>query len=97
MVRRLILFTCVIAMAASGVGFAATTGRMMGAVLDNDGLALPGVTVSISSDKLIGGPQMAISGADGGFVFNLLPVGIYRVEANLPGFQPAAADLRCPP
>ncbi len=94
MVRRFMVATCVVLLAASGVALAATTGRMAGNILDNEGLALPGVTVTISSDSLIGGPQVAISGADGGFVFNLLPVGAYRVEANLPGFQPASAEVR---
>lgn len=94
MFRRVVMTFCVVAMLASAAGFAATTGRLMGTVKDNDGLALPGVTVQISSDKLIGGPQLAITDANGGFAFNLLPVGLYTVTANLPGFKPAKGQVR---
>ncbi len=94
MVRRLLVSTCVLLMVAAGIGQAATTGRMTGTVQDSGGIALPGVTVSISSDKLIGGSQMSITGANGDYVFNLLPIGMYTVEANLPGFQPAVAEIR---
>ena len=94
MKSRLAITLCIIMLGLTSFGYAATTGRMSGTVLDNNGVSLPGVTVSISSEKLIGGPQVTITGVDGDFIFNILPVGIYRVEANLPGFQPAAADIR---
>ena len=93
MVRRTVLFVVVVTLLASA-GWAVTTGRMAGTVLDNDGLALPGVTVQISSPQLIGGPQIAITGTDGGFAFNLLAPGAYTVEANLAGFQPAVGEIR---
>lgn len=94
MFRRVVLSFCVVAMLASAAGFAATTGRLTGTVKDNTGLALPGVTVQISSDKLIGGPQVAITGAEGEFSFNLLSVGLYTVSASLPGFQAASGQVR---
>ncbi len=92
--RRVLIAAVIVTLAIAGGGEAATTGRMAGSVVDNDGIALPGATVSITSEALIGGPQVAVTEVDGGFVFNLLPVGAYRVEANLPGFQPAAAEIR---
>jgi hypothetical protein len=91
--RRICVMLVLTALVASA-GFAATTGRMTGTVKDNDGLALPGVTVQISSDRLIGGPQIAITDGNGAFVFNLLAPGTYSVEATLAGFQPASGEVR---
>jgi hypothetical protein len=93
MFRRFCFLMAVVLLAASGV-FAANTGRLAGQVLDSDGAALPGVTVQISSAQLIGGPQVAIAGADGEFAFNLLPVGMYTVDATLPGFRPSSGEVR---
>ena len=93
MARRVFL-SLAIALLCVSAAFAANTGRLAGQVLDNDGVALPGVTVQISSAQLIGGPQSAVSGVEGEFAFNLLPPGDYTVEAVLPGFRPAAGELR---
>jgi hypothetical protein len=94
MFRRILIALCVVGLLAASVGEAVTTSRLRGTVRDNQGIALPGVTVQISSPSLIGGPQVAISGGEGGFVFNLLPVGMYTVEASLVGFQTVAAEVR---
>jgi hypothetical protein len=93
MARRVFFFLGICLLAVSGV-FAANTGRLTGQVLDNNGAPLPGVTVQITSVALIGGPQVAISGADGEFAFNLLAVGTYTVEATLPGFRPSTGEVR---
>ena len=94
MFRRMILAVCLVALVSSSAVFAATTSRLTGEVFDNDGLAMPGVTVQISSDKLIGGPQIAIADGEGRFTFNLLPVGMYTVEATLVGFKPASGQVQ---
>lgn len=94
MFRRMILALCLVALVSSSAVFAATTSRLTGEVFDNDGVAMPGVTVQISSDKLIGGPQIAIADGEGRFVFNLLPVGLYTVEATLVGFKPASGQVQ---
>jgi len=93
MQRRVLVSLCVIALLASAAGYAATTGRLNGTVKDNDGVALPGVTVQISSPNLMG-TQVAITGGDGGFSFAALPVGPYTVEASLVGFQGATGEVR---
>ncbi len=90
MQRTFVVLLAIVVVAAGS--FAATTGRMTGTVTDNEGIALPGVTVSISSDKLMGGTQVAITDVDGSFVFNILPIGLYRAEANLSGFRLAVAE-----
>lgn len=94
MLRRVLISLCVVGLIAASFGEAATTGRLRGTVQDNDGLPLPGVTVQISSDALIGGAQIAITDAEGKFMFNLLPPGMYQVEATLVGFQPSAGEVR---
>jgi len=65
MFRRVTLALCLIALVSSFTAFAATTSRMAGEVFDNDGRVMPGVTIQISSDKLIGGPQIAIADDQG--------------------------------
>jgi len=92
--RRAFIFIGIACLLIAGLAFGANTGRLAGRVLDSEGAPLPGVTVQITSANLIGGPQVAISGADGEFAFNLLQVGDYTVEANLAGFRPAAGELR---
>jgi hypothetical protein len=84
---------CLVVLIA-GVASAATTSRLKGEVADNDGVPMPGVTIQISSDKLIGGPQIAIADGNGAFVFNLLPVGTYTVQATLAGFQPVTGEVQ---
>ena len=93
MARR-VLFSLGVALLCVSAAYAANTGRLAGQVLDNDGAALPGVTVQIASSQLIGGPQSAVSGVDGEFSFNLLPPGDYTVEAVLPGFRPQSGEVR---
>ncbi len=93
MQRRVLVSLCVIALLASAAGYAATTGRLNGTVKDNEGLALPGVTVQITSVNLMGS-QVAITGGNGGFSFAALPIGVYTVEASLVGFQGATGEVR---
>jgi hypothetical protein len=93
MQRRVLVSLCVIALLASAAGYAATTGRLNGTVKDNEGLALPGVTVQITSVNLMGS-QVAITGGEGTFNFAALPVGMYTVEASLVGFQGAVGEVR---
>ena len=62
--------------------------------MDNQGAALPGVTVSLGSDVLIGGVQVQITDGEGQFQFNLLPPGQYQVRTDLPGFVPGEVEAR---
>lgn len=64
------------------------TGAIQGRVLDEQGRAIPGVTVVISGPKLIGGPKTTITSKNGRYRFPALPPGTYEVEARLSGFTP---------
>jgi hypothetical protein len=62
------------------------TGSISGRAEDTSGAALPGVTVSITSDNLIGGARTAVTDESGTYRFTLLPGGKYTVKFELAGF-----------
>jgi len=61
------------------------TGAIIGTILDEDRTPLPGVTVTVSSPKLMG-TRSAVTDIEGKYRFPALPPGIYSVKAELPGF-----------
>lgn len=75
----------VLALVAPALGQTAAT-RFVGAVRDNQGGVLPGVTVTVTSPALIGA-QSAISEANGTYQFPTLPAGVYKLTFELAGFQ----------
>jgi hypothetical protein len=64
-----------------------TTGSLIGTVKDTQGGVLAGVTVTISSASLIGGPRVARTGPDGRFAFVKLDPGAYDVRCELASFK----------
>jgi len=64
-----------------------TTGTIFGRVTDAQGLAAPGVTVTVSSPSLQG-LRTATTSLAGDYVVTLLPTGSYTVEFTLSGFTP---------
>ncbi len=62
------------------------TGSISGRAEDASGAALPGVSVSIASDNLIGGARSAVTDGQGVYRFTLLPGGRYTVKFELSGF-----------
>ncbi|MBI3403646.1 MAG: TonB-dependent receptor [Acidobacteria bacterium] len=63
------------------------SGSITGVITDSSGGILPGVTVSLSGDTLIGGTQTQISDGSGRYRFDRLPPGSYRVRIELQGFK----------
>ena len=63
------------------------TGRILGKITGVDGLPMPGVTVTASSDIVMGGSRTAVTGNTGSYRFAALPPGVYSVTAVLNGFQ----------
>jgi hypothetical protein len=61
------------------------TGAIRGVVTDEQGAALPGVNVTLSSQNLMG-IRTFVTDAGGEFRFPALPPGEYQVKAELPGF-----------
>jgi hypothetical protein len=63
------------------------TGSMVGKVVDNDGNALPGVTVTLEGPALQGKITF-VTGENGAYRFPVVPVGIgYQITLEMPGFQ----------
>jgi len=77
-----------LALSAAGPGFAqgALTGSLQGFVRDDQGGALPGVTVTATSSALVMGKATTVTDGRGGYRFPSLPPGSYVVEAALSGF-----------
>ncbi len=73
-------------------GWAQTTGSIEGLVNDSEGKPIPGVTVTISSGALVGGPRTAYTNEQGVFRFPSVPVGTYSVEAAGAGFEKVSAE-----
>jgi outer membrane receptor protein involved in Fe transport len=63
-----------------------TTGTIRGHVQDAQGLALPGVAVTVTSPNLQGA-RTVVSSENGDYVVTLLPSGSYTVSFELSGFQ----------
>jgi hypothetical protein len=70
---------------ASGTAFAQLqTGNLYGTVKDDQGAALPGVTVTLTGS---GAPQVQVTNAQGQFRFLGLGPGSYSLKAELEGFS----------
>jgi hypothetical protein len=79
------LLVALIAVPASGQSQAAN-GSIEGTVMDTSGGVLPGVTVTITNTDT-GAERSVISNVDGLYRALLLPLGQYRVVAELQGFK----------
>jgi len=83
---RFVLVLSVAILIATAAMAQVTTGRLIGTITDQNAVPLPGVTVTVNSESLLGGQRSAVSDAAGEFSILGLPVGIYTVNASLPGF-----------
>jgi hypothetical protein len=83
---RIMLAVLAVLLVVSSLQAQTTTGRLIGTVIDDAGLALPGVTVTIASPVLIGGAQTKITDGAGEFVFIGVAPGDYTVNVVLSGF-----------
>ena len=63
------------------------SGSLEGVVTDPAGLALPGVTVSISGPEIVGN-RTATTDVNGAYQFPALPAGTYTLHCELLGYQP---------
>lgn len=63
------------------------TATITGAAHDDSGALLPGVTVTLSGERLIGGPRMQPTSERGQYRFENLPPGSYGIRFELPGFK----------
>jgi hypothetical protein len=71
---------------------AQTTADIRGRVADETDAALPGVSVIAKSPALLVPQLVSVSDAEGKFAFPALPIGNYRLEFELSGFQRLVRD-----
>ncbi len=85
MCARISAFLVAIAVAAAGVAIAQeTTGTIAGRVVDAQGLAVPGVTVTVTGPQA---PRTVVTDGAGRFSVPFLVPGTYAVRAELQGFR----------
>jgi hypothetical protein len=84
---------CVIGLALVGTFLSAqvSTGKILGAITDEQGTRLPGVTVEATSPKLVG-KGTAISDESGVYRIFALTPGTYRVNFTVQGFKPLVRE-----
>ncbi|MEO8033130.1 MAG: TonB-dependent receptor [Acidobacteriota bacterium] len=80
------LFTLLLLTVSSALFAQSGGGNLSGRVADETGAALPGVTVTATNDAT-GFNRSDVTGADGTYHFQSVPVGIYTVVADLAGFN----------
>jgi hypothetical protein len=83
---RAVLFVLIILTSRSAFGQIAVTGKITGAVTDPSGAAVPNATVTVKSTALMAA-RTTSSGADGSYLFDLLPPGTYEVTITSSGFK----------
>ena len=88
---RLTLLVC--CLHAPGAAAQTLTGTLIGTVTDEQGQALPGARVRITSDNLIGGPTTQLTDARGHWRFFTLPPGSYVLEVERTGFATHRLEL----
>jgi hypothetical protein len=78
----------VVSIALTGAAAAqeATTGTITGQVVDAQGLAIPGATVTVTSPQ---GPRTFVTDAEGRFHAAFLTPGVHSIRVDLQGFRPA--------
>src|SRR5262245_12681494 len=70
-----------------------TTGALSGRVTDSQGLALPGVTVNVSSPSLQG-VRSAVTSENGDYIVPQVPSGDYTVTFELSGFEKVSKSAK---
>ena len=93
MIRRFAIgvFAMTLILGVSVASVQAQTGEIFGRVTDTSSGVMPGVTVTLASPVLLQ-PQVAVTSETGSYRFPLIPIGIYSVSFELPGFRTVVRD-----
>ncbi len=87
MVGKAIAIAVVLILSSAPAFAQSALSTIHGTVKDEQGAAMPGVTVTISSPTLQVGQIVAVSEADGNYRVGELPAGLYRIAFELAGFK----------
>jgi hypothetical protein len=85
--RGVVAALAVILIGTSTAGAQVNTGAITGSATDASGAVLPGVTVTLTGARLIGGPQTQVTDTSGTYRFDRLPPGDYEIKFELSGFR----------
>ena len=85
--RTILLVLAGLLVCAFAVQAQVTTGNIIGSVRDESGAVLPGVTATVTSPALPGGPQSTVTNERGEYRFTGLQPGTYVLNVELPGFS----------
>jgi hypothetical protein len=86
-----VLTFAVVAIFVPAVASAQTGGTLQGRIIDDQGLALPGATVTLTNVET-GWTRTDIADVQGWYRAPVLPPGIYSVRAELAGFAPSVNE-----
>jgi hypothetical protein len=86
-ILRRVLLCSTFLLVAVGASAQVQTGSIVGAVTDTSGAVMPGVLVSLSGERLIGGVQTVTTDTSGAYRFDRLPPGTYGLKFELQGFK----------
>src|SRR5438128_1355182 len=92
--RTLVVSVTALALALLSAGSTsaqAVKGSLLGNIVDESGLALPGVTVTITEVNT-NISYTAVTNESGNYIFTNLKDGTYRVSGNLSGFKTSVRD-----
>src|SRR5262245_21995857 len=70
------------------------TATLAGVVTDTSGAILPGVSVTVSGEAIIGGTRTTVTDENGAFRFPSLPPGAFEVKYELSGFRTITQEAR---
>jgi outer membrane receptor protein involved in Fe transport len=84
---RIVVLLAVLWAASAATALAQTTGTITGRIVDSQGLAVPGATVTVTGAQ---GSKTATTDTDGRFQIPYLTPGTYSVKAELQGFKSVA-------
>ena len=86
-VRRIFVLASLALLLGTPRAYAQTTGSISGSVTDASGALLPGVTISLTGERLISGALTQVSDTSGTYRFDRLVPGSYNVKFELQGFR----------
>ena len=70
------------------------TASLTGTITDSSGAVLPGVTITVTSEAVLGGSRTAVTDGTGSYRFPALPPGTYTVKVELSGFRTVSHEAR---
>ncbi|UCC41339.1 MAG: TonB-dependent receptor [Candidatus Aminicenantes bacterium] len=89
--KTLSILVAVLMIASSALFAQTQSGTLKITVVDDEGTALPGVSLTLSSPVMMG-EKTLISNAAGEVLFVNLTPGIYQIKSSLPGFQEKTSE-----